>query len=119
VVFFLFTDVHKMHLKDAKDLAKRLEAMNLNTTEKQKTGSAMVIDTKSFVASAQAARRFADAGLTTATHFTMSQPNNYQCGHNCAGWACLLCALGNGFMQLTTNAIEAINNAGYAKIQNA
>ena len=109
--------VHNMDLVDAKALAKRIDDA-AKAPEARVTGTAMGIDVYSHVGSAQACQRFVDAGLQTATHFTKTQPNHFQCGHNTAGWSCLLRALGENFMQLSAEAIEAINNLEYARAMN-
>ena len=88
-------EMHTLNLDEAKLLAINLDNAIAPLSNTNVVGEAIIIDTLSYVASAQVARRCANVGLTVATHFTTTQPNQFQCGHNCAGWVCLLRALGN------------------------
>jgi hypothetical protein len=60
----------------------------------------------------------AASGLPTRTMFSHTQATGYNCGHNSAGWAMLLRALGAEFTELDSNDAAAINTMEFAGEQN-
>ena len=77
-----------------------------------------MVDFLGHTAARQAASHLAAAGLQTSTLFSQAQATPFQCGHNCAGWATLLHALGPNFHTMTHDHAASINNAAYAAAQN-
>jgi len=95
--------VEKFDLTAAKALAAQLRD-DVATGDRSKSGRAIVIDYANMVASREVAAHVQSTGLTTRGLFQAAQATSYQCGHNAAGWACMLRALELQFTDLPVNA---------------
>ena len=84
----------------------------------KRTGRAVVIDYMNFVESTAVAHTMHDAGLAVSTLFSRTQATPYQCGHNAAGWVCMLRALGLDFQSITHDMVSTLNIAQYPRTQN-
>ena len=98
--------------------AKALSAGLANANLRKRTGRAIVIDYYNYAKSVLLADHIRRAGLSVKTLFSGLQATPYQCGHNTAGWACMLRALGQDFQALTNDIAGSINVPAYPQAQN-
>ena len=103
-------------LAHTRDLCASIEIRE--QAQNKRKGQAVVIDYMNFVESTDVASAMVAAGLEVNTLFTREQATSYQCGHNSAGWACMLRTLGHEFAQVTHEMVSAINVAEYPAAQN-